>query len=197
MSALCIGLSGVALAETGKSPRSENEVRVNTQAKINIGAKIEDREEKHSADDDSVKRFDTRAQGVITNLTAIHTRISVLADRIDSRLKKLAAEKIDVSVSQKLLTGAREELRLAKISISDVETSFKAELEAATQARQDSTNSKSREFFTKTRASIKTAKDHLKAAHRNLVEAIANVKAGTSKRTIDTKGSVNAKIEVR
>ncbi len=71
--------------------------------------------------------FSGRFADVIKNLEAIHTRISTLADRIDSRISKLSGEKADVAVSKKYMAAAREELRLAKVSIDSAQTTFKAE----------------------------------------------------------------------
>lgn len=66
-------------------------------------------------------------------LEAAHDRIFELSNKIESRLTKLPADKYDVSAQLKLLASAREELRLAKISIEASKVSFGAELEAFTE----------------------------------------------------------------
>lgn len=77
------------------------------------------------------ENFARRFEHAVKNLEAVHDRISKLAERIESRMKKLSSENIDVSAGLKFAAGAREELRLAKASMEAARISFKTEFTAS------------------------------------------------------------------
>ena len=76
------------------------------------------------------ENFARRFEHAVKNLEAVHGRISKLAERIESRMKKLSSENIDVSAGLKFTAVAREELRLAKTFIEAARVSFKTEFAA-------------------------------------------------------------------
>lgn len=71
--------------------------------------------------------FSTRLENVILNFVAVHDRIAKLGDRIESRMKKLSEENINVTESMKLTAEARAELKLAKTEIENVRNIFNQE----------------------------------------------------------------------
>lgn len=141
--------------------------------------------------------FTMHVTKVTEKLQAVYDRLTNIADRIDSRIAKLSAQKVDVSVSTKFVASARQELKLAKMSIEAISADFKIEMNTATSvsattsatstnisATTNTTESAKiggrnfRTIFTKTFANITAAKDHLRKAHTYLVQAIENLKPG-------------------
>ncbi len=141
------------------------------------------------------QNFSTRFSNALERLMAVHTRFEGIADRIDSRLKKLSEEKVDVSVAAKFTASAREELRLSTDSMSSAKAAFTAEVDSEATASMTAENA--RGAFTKTFVYLKEAKDHLKNAHRNLVQAVQNIKsknpaaAGTVNSSVDASASIH------
>lgn len=132
--------------------------------------------------------FSGRFDHTIKKLTAVQDRLSKVADRIDSRMEKLKADNIDTSASVKLVASARAELKLAADAITNAQSSFKTENEAS--AEVNANNYKT--TYAKTLAHVKTAKEHLVQAHRNLVQAISSLKPGANK--IDATGKLDVKV---
>lgn len=145
-----------------------------------------------------VGNFSQRFEKVIENLQAVLERITKLADRIESRLGKIAANNIDVSVSKKFVTQARAELKLASTDIEEAKAAFKVEFTTSTNSSVTTSNntgiSNPRSSFTKTITNIQEAKTHLKNAHRALVQAIVSFKPGINKideQKVDGSAKVN------
>jgi len=140
------------------------------------------------------ENFSERFNYVTKNLEAVYTRISTLADRIDSRITKLAAENIDVVAAKKFMVTAREELRLAKTSTESAKAAFKSETAVVQVSESNDLKSEftmPREKIAKTLEHIKNAKTHFKNAHQNLVQAISSLKPGANKATTSIKIDAN------
>lgn len=75
-----------------------------------------------------VENFKNRIEIVIKNLEATYSRLTQLADRVETRLEKVATEeKTDLTENKKALSAARENLRLAKSAIESAKTAFRTE----------------------------------------------------------------------
>ena len=91
---------------------------------------------------------------------------------MDSRIVKLEERGLDLSVAKGLLDTARAEIANAQADVDVVEAAVALALE----------NDNPKEAFGVVRELLSGSKDSIKAAHRTLVEAIREIKAGVGVR---------------
>ncbi len=183
---------GLMFGFAGSASAIEVRTNSNINAPINAAGrmKMEDKND-NQRNDNRLKNLENRSerfQQVITKLTSIHDRLIKVTERIESRIKKLDSESFNTDTSAKLVAKAREELRLAAISTSEASVSLKAESDTSTTINAENY----RAVYAKTFTNIKTTKEHLIKAHRNLVEAITNLKQGQKSET-GTSGSIKVR----
>jgi chromosome segregation ATPase len=98
-------------------------------------------------------------------LLATIERLEKLADRIESRIEKVEALGGNASTSERFLAEARAHLSEARVA-----------LEAFSSV--DLSGTRLAENFERVRAAALEVKEHLRLAHRNLVNAILSLKPG-------------------
>ena len=118
---------------------------------------------------DRIKAYATR---IVRRLGAAAERLTKLADRMDSRIDKLEERGIDLSVARGLLDTARAEIANAQADVDAIEVAVEEAL----------ATDNPKEAFGAVRELLRGSKDSIKAAHRVLVEAIREIKAGVSVR---------------
>lgn len=98
-------------------------------------------------------------------LLATIERLEKLADRIDSRIEKIEAAGGTASTSERFLADARGHLSKARVA-----------LEAYSSV--DLSGTRLADNFERVRAAAAEVKEHLRLAHRSLVDAIRSLKPG-------------------
>lgn len=138
---------------------------------------------------------------IIDRLNAAVTRLEGIIMRIESRNKKIQSEGGDVSASEKSVAAAKEELAKAKTDIASLPKillEIKEEASTANETVSANTSNTSvrlqanKDVLMKVRTTIQSAKGHLEAARKHLVDtmtAIKGIRASSS-----TEASVNATI---
>lgn len=134
------------------------------------------------------QNFSFRFEHITGILTAFSDRLTKLADRIESRIKKETAEKVDTAESASFVAKARADIKIAQTRIADAEAAFKAEMAAA--ASTEITHENYKQVFTKTLTHLKATREALKSAHRDLVQAITHLKD-----KMETKAKVKTEVK--
>jgi hypothetical protein len=121
-------------------------------------------------------------QNVFERFTAADNRLIKLADRIDSRIGKLQAAKINVSTSTDLMI-------IARARIDDATTSVATILSKTGDISPKTTMATIKEEFKTIKAQIETAKEKIKIAHAALVDVVNSLKPGQNKLDKENKGT--------
>lgn len=145
------------------------------QKREELGDNIQER--KHNAIAKMEGKVNKFVQNVIERNNAAIERFTKLADRIDSRIAKLDANKIDTTKAKSLMVTARAKIETAKASIALIK--LPSTVAASTTA--STTVSMLKEAFQTVQKQIEKAKTDLKAAHAALVNVIENIKPGQEK----------------
>jgi exonuclease VII small subunit len=176
-----IALPNLSLAETNVSTTS----KANPEKRNVIKAAIDTKQEaiknsveemRHNAIVKIEERVGQFVQTVIDRYNAATARLEKLADRIDSRIAKMEAAKIDVSKAKELMTVARVKIETARVSIVliNLPTSVASSTTSTTIASL-------KEDYKTSKTQIDKAKTDLKAAQAVLVDIINNLKPGDKK----------------
>lgn len=123
------------------------------------------------------ERSSPEFQKVSSRLVAAHDRISTLADRIDSRIRKLESEGVETAEARRYTEAARSDLRMAKSSIATMEENVKTLTGRTSLSGTAEIDASIRSL----RETIESIKKNLISAHRNLTGAIASLKSVTNK----------------
>lgn len=114
------------------------------------------------------ERIRAYTERVVKRFNAVITRLTRLADRMESRIEKLEAREFDLSIARELLGDARIEIANTQESIAAIDTSLEDTL----------ASDNPKEAFSAVRGLISESKESIKIAHRALVDAIREIKAG-------------------
>ncbi len=114
------------------------------------------------------------AKRALERLSVATDRLSSLADRMDSRVTKLEESGYNLSKAKTLLAETRTHVAKAKTSIEEA----KAKVDAATES-----GTATKESLAAVKDIVKTVETTVKDAHRALVLALREIKAGVSVRT--------------
>lgn len=159
--------------ETREAVQSERvETREATQAERVENREVKQEERRAALEERAKERIKAYGERIVRRLNAMVERLGKLADRMESRIEKLEAREFDLSVARGLLETARLEIANAQSAVDSVG----AAVEAAVEAENP------REAFGAVRELLNEAKDSVRLAHKALVEAIKEIKAGTSVR---------------
>ena len=171
--------------DSAQSPEQNNRetIKQNIEAKKeSIKNSIEERRE------NALSKIEERVNKFLQHInerfdTAIE-RLENLARRIDSRIAKLEAEKIDVSKSKEMMLAAKAKIEVAKISVSNLPLTLVGSTTSST------TTASIKADFKSIRTKIEKAKNDIKAAHAALIDVVKNLKPGQLKleMKLKTKG---------
>ena len=120
---------------------------------------------------DRVNQF---LKNVIERYNAAINRLVKLADRIDSRIAKLEANKIDVSKAKELMVTARAKIEVAKASISAITNTI-------TGTNLATTTGAIKTQFQDTKGQMEKVKSDIKNAQAALVDVVNSLKPGDNK----------------
>ncbi len=112
-------------------------------------------------------RIQAYFEKMFKRLDAAIARQDVLADRIESRIKKFEAEKADVAEAKRLLTDARAAVDTARTALADAKSSVENIL---------MTEENAKETFTQTKKVVESVVMQIKQAHKALVDSIVVLK---------------------
>jgi DNA repair exonuclease SbcCD ATPase subunit len=130
--------------------------------------KLEREEKKRELHDKKKDRIHAHLERILHRFRAAIGRLEKMADRVDSRILKFEEDKgVDLSEASALVDETRRHLEAAKSALS----SILSEAETALGAEDPKT------AFERVREILHEAKESIKSAHKNLVEAIRLVKA--------------------
>ena len=123
---------------------------------------------------DKIKSMiDQFVQNIIERFDAATGRLEKLADRIDSRIAKMEANKTDVTKAKELLITARAKIEIAKTSTLYIDTNIASSTATSTAALK--------EDFQTIKIQIEKAKEDIKAAQAALVDVVNSLKPGNNK----------------
>ncbi len=157
----CVGIITVAAAE--ETPTA---MPVIEHMRDNAGVRAEAREERRGAFESRVQdRVINLASNVTARLTAALDRMSNIAVRIESRIKKLGAQGINTTLAETRLTEAQK-------AIEDGRTKLKNIPSIETAVRGDTP----RESFAIIRTEFVMVRDLVRQSHTLLIDTIAILK---------------------
>lgn len=117
-----------------------------------------------------VERIRAYFRRMINKLESAIERLEAIATKIENRIDKFQNERgKDVSQARAKLQSARQHIDLAKQSLQNTKDTFE----------QAITSDSPRENFEKVRAKIKETTEHIRQAHRALVDAIIVLKGAS------------------
>lgn len=169
-------LPAISFADTATS--SNDKVKENQTIKDEIEAKKEALKNsvdsiKQNALDKMKEQINQYVLNVIERFDAATGRLDKLAQRIDSRISKIEAKNIDVSVAKELLVAARTKIEIAKTSTLYITTDIASSTATSTAALK--------EEYKIIKDQISKAKDDVKAAQAALVDVVNSLKPGDNK----------------
>jgi len=143
------------------------------------GSDTIERREKRSItrEDQRQERIASFLNKVKRKMDAATTRLLKIAERIESRIVKFEEREID-------MTEARRLLEVAKGNISSAGESITTAVE---NARTALASELSRNSFGSVVSELRNAKEHLRSAHKSLIEVVRIMKASLSDNSADTK----------
>lgn len=142
--------------------RAEVKARIDARLASSTARRATSTARKMELREDISKR---RADHTGKKLLATIERLEKLADRVESRIEKVEANGGDASTSERFLAEARAHLSEARVA-----------LEAYSSV--DLSGERLSENFERVRAAAAEVKEHLRLAHRSLVDAIRSLKPG-------------------
>jgi hypothetical protein len=119
---------------------------------------------------------DKFVQNVLDRYSAAIARLGKLADRIDSRIAKMEAKKIDVSKAKELMVTARAKIETARVSTILINLPANTASSTAT-----TTIASLKENFKVAKTALEKAKTDIKAAQAALVDVVNSLKPGDEK----------------
>ena len=161
-----LALPNLSFAET-KKETIKDEIEAKRES---IKNSVEER--RQNAVDKIKERVDQFVQNVVNRYEAAISRLEKLADRIDSRIAKMEADKIDVTKAKELMVKAKAKIEIAKTSIIGITTTI------STNA---TTTALMKEEFKIIKTQVEKAKEDIKTAHAVLVDVVKNLKPGQNK----------------
>jgi hypothetical protein len=219
ISVIFSGVLSVAMAETGVGVNASTTVTAQTDSRatttatssVSVTKRAAFRERAAVLRDNSEKRkealeahlserrmrisenVENRVRTVVSNLTSMLTgtieRLTLIADRTDSRAQKMAATGVNVDAAVALVAQARVELRAASAILTG---ELPAEVDAAV------TDASPRTAFEFVKESIREAQAHIKAARKALQDAVSMLKtASTVPKGPDVHATTTATTTVR
>ncbi len=158
-------------ASMTRSTTSSRMLEKREERRENIEERRENIEERRDERRDEMKqrildRVMLHVERVIKRLTATVERLEKITDRIDSRISTLQNEGLDMSAAKAETESARTNLAAALVEIGHIQGIANTVLASSTP----------REKWNTVETAIKEAKDKIKAAERDLREAIAAIK---------------------
>lgn len=129
-------------------------------------------ERRQNATNKIKERIDQFVQNIVDRYEAAVNRLEKLAERIDSRISKMEADKIDVKKAKELMVTAKSKIATAKTSIASITTTI------GTNA---TTTALMKEEFKAIKIQVEKAKEDIKAAHQALIKVVENLKPGKNK----------------
>jgi len=179
LSLVLISISLVALPNLSLAQTNASAIKSTIKSEIDAqkaALKNSVEEAKQNATDKIKTQIDQFVQNIINRFDAATARLGKLADRIDSRMAKMEAQKIDVSKAKSLMVVARVKLETARISVISI--SLPADVASSTVS---STIASLREDFKIVKTQIEKAKTDIKAAQAALVDVVNSLKPGDEK----------------
>lgn len=129
------------------------------------------------------ERFTNLAANMSNRMEAAITRLSNIANRLESRIDKLQANNVDTAAAEATLASARLSLNEATTALTNIDIDV-AEFVSAEDART---------AWTTTRTQFVTARDHIKTAHTELRATIAALKSAVA--NTETGPGVNEAVQ--
>lgn len=152
--------------------QATQEVRQEEREVRQVERQVVQEEKKSARIERRNERIRAYTERVVKRFNAVITRLTRLADRMESRIEKLEAREFDLSIARELLGAARVEIANTQESIAAIDTSLENAL----------ASDNPKEAFSTVRGLIDESKESIKIAHRALVDAIREIKAGISVR---------------
>jgi len=148
------------------SPQTQTGLRTQTGAQT--------REERaRTLEEAAEKRIRAYVARMARRFVSAIEHLETLAERMDSRIEKLEERGLDLSQARRLLSEAQVNLEGARRDVAGIDAAQDVALSGKTP----------REAFGSVRALLANAKDSITAAHRALVLALREIKAGAGVRT--------------
>ncbi len=128
---------------------------------------------RQNAIDKIKEQIDQFVQNIVERFDAATGRLEKLADRIDSRIAKIEANKIDVTQAKELLVTARAKIEIAKTSTLYIDTNIASSTATSTAALK--------EEYGVVKIQIEKAKEDIKTAQTALLDVVNSLKSGDNK----------------
>lgn len=149
--------TGVAGATSSRAELMEERMSERTEAQAQRRAQLSIR---------VAERITNLAANVSNRMEAAIARLGSIADRLESRMNKLEGNNVDITLARASLESAHMELAAARDSLSDIDV----EVLAATGSENPI------QAWQNTRATYKTAKEHIVTAHNLMKQTVLELK---------------------